>query len=39
MLLLSTSVMRAWISASWPTWIGTRNDISSIAAVTTGRRQ
>ena len=30
--------MRAWMSATWPTWIGARNAISSNAAVTTGRR-
>src|SRR5262245_7432606 len=39
MLDTSTSVSRAWSRASWPTWIGARNDISSIAAVTTGLRQ
>jgi len=38
MLLRSTSVMRPHSSASSPTRIGARNDISSIAAVTTGRR-
>ena len=38
MLLWSTSVMRALTSASWPTWIGARKDISSKAAVTTGQR-
>ena len=36
MLLRSTSVMHASITASWPTWIGARNDISSNAAVTIG---
>ena len=39
MLLRSTSVMWALISASWPTLIGARNESSSIAAVTTGLRQ